>query len=143
MMAIREPPAEPRPPRDAAGDAVPAADRWLSDLRDLGEELRAAFAEERRAIGALDHAQLTYLAVHKQHLAERLAEARDSAPAVGNPVLRQLFTALRAEAHANALLATVATEAVRALLGYEPAGTYTRGARPTTIHPVRHALGTY
>jgi hypothetical protein len=137
-----EPPPD-RPRRDPAGDAVPAADRWLSDLRELGEELRATFAEERRAIGALDHAQLTYLAVHKQHLAERLAEARDTAPAVASPVLRQLFTALRAEAHANALLATVATEAVRALLGYEPAGTYTRSARPTSTHPFRNALGTY
>jgi len=119
------------------------AERWLSDLRELGEELRATFAEERRAIGALDHAKLTYLAVHKQHLAERLAEARNAAPEAESPMLRQLFTALRAEAHANALLATVATEAVRSLLGYESSGAYTRGARRTITQPIRNVLATY
>ena len=119
------------------------ADRWLSDLRELGEELRETFAEERRAIGALDHAKLTYLAVHKQHLAERLAEARNAAPEAESPVLRQLFTALRVEAHANALLATVATEAVRALLGYESGGAYTRSARRTLTQPIRNLLATY
>lgn len=34
-------------------------DRWLHNLRALGEELRETFAGERRAIGALDHARLT------------------------------------------------------------------------------------
>jgi hypothetical protein len=111
------------------------AERWLSDLRELGEELRATFAEERRAIGALDHAKLTYLAVHKQHLAERLGEARSTAPEAESAVLRQLFTALRVEAQANALLATVANEAVRAMLGYEPHVGYDRSARRTTINP--------
>lgn len=120
-----------------------AADRWLSDLRELGEELRDAFAQERRAIGALDHAKLTYLAVHKQHLAERLAEARDAAPHAESAVLRQLFTALRAEAQANALLATVATEAVRSLLGYEQSSGYTRSARQTVTQPIRNLLATY
>lgn len=119
------------------------SDRWLSDLRELGEELRATFADERKAIGALDHAQLTYLAIHKQHLAERLADARATAPAAQSPVLRQLFTALRAEAHANAMLATVAGEAVRALLGYESSGGYTRGARRATTQPIRGVLATY
>jgi hypothetical protein len=119
------------------------AERWLSDLRDLGEELRETFAEERRAIGALDHAKLTYLAVHKQHLAEQLAEARSSAPQAESPVLRQLFAALRVEAQANALLASVANEAVRAMLGYESSGAYTRGARRTSTQPIRNILATY
>jgi hypothetical protein len=118
-------------------------DRWLDQLRELGEELRATFAEERRAIGALDHARLTYLAVHKQHLAEQLALARDGAPIVDAPVVRELFSALRAEAHANALLATVATEAVRTLLGYESTGGYDRAARRTTSPPLRTILATY
>jgi len=119
------------------------AERWLSDLRELGEELRQTFAEERRAIGALDHARLTYLAVHKQHLAERLAEARDAAPIVDAPVVRDLFAALRVEAHANALLATAATEAVRALLGYQSTGGYDRAARRTTTLPMRTIVATY
>lgn len=118
-------------------------ERWLEQLRELGEELRATFAEERRAIGALDHARLTYLAVHKQHLAEQLAQARDAAPVVDAPVVRELFTALRAEAQANALLATVATEAVRALLGYQSTGGYDRAARRTTTPPLRTILATY
>jgi hypothetical protein len=119
------------------------ADRWLEQLRELGEELRATFAEERRAIGALDHARLTYLAVHKQHLAERLAEARDAAPIVDAPVVRELFAALRVEAHANALLATAATEAVRALLGFQSTGGYDRAARRTTTLPMRTIVATY
>jgi hypothetical protein len=122
---------------------VTADDRWLDSLRELGEELRATFAEERRAIGALDHARLTYLAVHKSHLAERLAEARDTAPAIRAPVLRELFQALRVEAHANALLASAATEAVRAMLGYESTGGYDRSARRTTTHPMQMLRMTY
>jgi hypothetical protein len=118
-------------------------DRWLFDLRALGEELRETFAEERRAIGALDHARLTYLAVHKHHLAERLGQARDTAPVCDLPVMRELFAALRVEAHANALLASAATEAVRAMLGYEPAGTYDRRARPTTVQPMMVLRTTY
>lgn len=116
--------------------------RWLEQLRELGEELRATFAEERRAIGALDHARLTYLAVHKQHLAERLSEARESAPIVDAPVVRDLFNALRVEAHANAMLATAATEAVRALLGFQSTGGYDRSARRTTI-PMPNLVATY
>jgi hypothetical protein len=119
------------------------SDRWLDDLRALGEELRETFAEERRAIGALDHARLTYLAVHKQHLAERLGEARDTAPVADLPVMRELFAALRVEAHANALLASAATEAVRAMLGYEPGGGYDRRARPTTAQPMTVIRTTY
>jgi hypothetical protein len=118
-------------------------DRWLDNLRELGEELRETFAEERRAIGALDHARLTYLAVHKQHLAERLGEARDAAPAANLPAMRALFAALRVEAHANAVLANAATEAVRAMLGYEPRGGYDRKARPTTPLPLLTIRATY
>jgi hypothetical protein len=122
---------------------VTASDRWLDNLRALGEELRETFAEERRAIGALDHARLTYLAVHKQHLGERLTEARDNAPVADMPLMRELFAALRAEAHANALLASAATEAVRAMLGYEPGAGYDRRARPTTAQPMTVIRTTY
>lgn len=118
-------------------------DRWLDDLRALGEELRETFAEERRAIGALDHARLTYLAVHKQHLAERLGEARDAAPVADLPLMRELFAALRVEAHASALLASAATEAVRAMLGYEAGSGYDHRARPTTAHPMMVLRATY
>jgi hypothetical protein len=118
-------------------------DRWLAQLKELGEELRETLADERRAIAALDHARLTYLAVHKQHLAERLGEARDAAPVANLPVMRELFAALRVEAHANALLASAANQAVRALLGYEPSGSYDRRARPTTVQPMLTIRATY
>lgn len=117
-------------------------DRWLANLRELGEELRQTFADERRAISELDHARLTYLAIHKQHLADKLGEARATAPKLSAPVLRELFAALRVEAHANAMLASVATEAVRTLLGYETTGGYDRAARRTTQAPLR-VLATY
>jgi hypothetical protein len=119
------------------------SERWLDQLRELGEELRATFAEERRAIGALDHARLTYLAVHKQHLAEQLAQIRATAPPINAPVVRDLFAALRVEAHANALLASAATEAVRSMLGYDSTGGYDRAARRTTTQPIRTILATY
>lgn len=119
------------------------SDRWLEQLRELGEELQAMFAEERRAIGALDHARLTYLAVHKQHLAERLAEARATAPVVDAPAMRELFTALRSEAQANAMLARVANDAVRAMLGYETSDGYDRAARRTSTIPMRMLRMTY
>jgi hypothetical protein len=118
-------------------------DRWLQTLRELGEELRETFAEERRAIGALDHARLTYLAMHKEHLADRLREARSAAPAAEMPLMRELFAALRVEAHANALLASAATDAVRSLLGYEPSGGYDRRARPTLTQPKLTIRATY
>jgi hypothetical protein len=118
-------------------------EQWMLGLRELAEELRETFAEERRAIGALDHARLTYLAVHKQHLAERLSEARAATPITQAPVLRQLFAALRVEAHANAMLATAATEAVRALLGYSSTGGYDRAARRTHSQPMQLIRATY
>lgn len=120
-----------------------ATDRWLDELRQLGEELRATLADERKAIGALDHARLTYLAVHKQHLAEQLREARNAAPPGEAPMLRELFAALRVEAHANAILASAATEAVRAMLGYQSTGGYDRAARRTTTQPMRLLRATY
>jgi hypothetical protein len=120
-----------------------ADDRWLDDLRQLGEELRETFADERRAIGALDHARLTYLAEHKQHLAERLSAARAAAPAAEAPALRKLFAALRAEAQANAMLARAATTAVRAMLGVESTGGYDRSARHTTTQTARMIRASY
>ena len=58
------------------------------------------------------------------------------------PVLRELFAALRVEAQANAMLASIATEAVRTVLGYESTGSYDRAARRTTQGPLR-TLATY
>ena len=106
------------------------------DIRALGEELRALFAEERKAIAALDHARLTYIASLKHELVERLTAARAAAPTAIEPEVRALFATIRAEAHATAMLAHAANEAVRALLGIERSG-YDRHARPTHAATLR------
>lgn len=109
----------------------------LVRLRELGEELRALFADERRAIAQLDHARLTYLAEQKQRVANALAELHAGMTTVDAPELKLLLEAVRVEARANAMLAATAGDAVRALLGYEPAAGYNRRAKPITNHPLR------
>ena len=98
----------------------------LDEIRQVAEELRAAFADERRAIAALDGERLEYLADHKRRCAERLAELVGANP---NPNVKRLLVAVRAEAQANAALAAIATEAVRAVLGQSSTGLYDRRAR--------------
>jgi hypothetical protein len=100
----------------------------LELLRRLGEELRAAFAEERVAIGKLDNAKLAQLAVLKQAIASQLAQLQPTVTPTRE--LGDLFAAIRIEAKATAMLAAVAADAVRNLLGYEPTG-YDRRARRT------------
>ena len=111
-------------------------DQLLNELRQLGEELRQAFADERRAISSLDSVRLGELAVHKEQLANRLAELRGPALATGSPAVKELFVAIRIEARATAMLAATAAEAVRAMLGYQTSGAYDRRARQTiTVAP--------
>jgi hypothetical protein len=107
-------------------------DQVLDELRRIGEELRQAFADERAAIVALDHARLQALAEHKTTLAYRLAAIRDPALAIGGQPVVDLFIAIRIEARATAMLAATAATAVRTLLGRETTGGYDRRAKPTT-----------
>ena len=109
----------------------------LGRLRELGEELRALFAEERTAITHLDHARLAYLAEHKQRVVAEMQQLRQGLGTVDAPELRALLEAVRVEARANAMLAAAANEAVRAMLGYEPTGGYNRRAAPITSSPLR------
>ena len=113
----------------------------LENLRLTGEELRVLFADERRAISTLDHAKLEELALAKAAIAQRLEKLRHTLDA-NDPVVRDLFVAIRTEARATALLATAATQAVRGILGYKPANAYDRRARQTTSGPGR-VLATY
>jgi hypothetical protein len=110
-------------------------DHEIAELRALGEELRAVFADERRAIGKLDHAQLALLAETKRRIVMRLDELR--ATASPDPSLRQLFEALQVEARATALLAATATDLVNKVLGRETSGYDRRAAKVTTNHPLR------
>jgi hypothetical protein len=109
----------------------------LDELRQLGEELRQVFSDERSAIGRLDHQALTELAERKRALAERLGAIRDGALATGSPAVRALFAAIRVEAQATAMLAATATAAVRARLGYDQGAGYDRRARTITHAPNR------
>ncbi len=108
-------------------------ERELDELRRLGEELRQVFAAERHAISTLDHQRLEQLANDKRALAARLSAFQPQAC----PELRDLFQAIRTEARATAILAAAATQAVRAMLGYEPAAGYDKKARQLPTGPTR------
>jgi hypothetical protein len=112
------------------------SDQLLHELRQLGEELRQVFADERRAISSLDAARLEQLAIHKEQLANKLAELREPALGTGLTAVKDLFIAIRIEARATAMLAATAAEAVRALLGYQTSGAYDRRAKQSvTVAP--------
>lgn len=108
----------------------------LDELRRTGEELRVLFADERRAISTLDHAKLEEVATAKIDIAHRLEKLRTSLDAT-DPLVRDLFIAIRTEARATALLASAANQAVRGILGYKPANAYDRRARQETHGPGR------
>lgn len=109
-----------------------------TELAILGHQLRQTFADERDAIGTLDHARLVTLADTKRELVTRLAAFRDTLfPSNRDPQLRSLFVMLHAEARATAMLASTANAAIRMLLGYEAAPSYDRRARPITTGPSR------
>jgi hypothetical protein len=100
------------------------------ELRRLGEQLRAVFADERAAIAKLDHDALASLFEAKQRLVTELGNLR--AKATPDAELRALFQTIRVEAHATALLANNANAAINALLGRESSG-YDRRANRTMI----------
>lgn len=108
------------------------SDQVLDELRRIGEELRQAFADERRAISSLDHGRLVVLAAHKEQLASQLSVLREPALATGSAAVKDLFAAIRVEAQATAILATSAVEAVRLMLGYQSTGGYDRRAHRTS-----------
>jgi hypothetical protein len=97
------------------------------ELRLLGEELRALLVEERRAISKLDHERLAWLAEQKRNLAAQLSGI---APGTCGPAAKEILAAIKIEAQATAMLANLANDAVRTLLGREQTG-YDRRARRT------------
>jgi hypothetical protein len=103
------------------------------ELRRLGEELRAVFAQERTAIGQLDHETLATVFEAKQRLVTELGKLH--ANATQDAELRALFQTIRVEAHATALLANHANHAINALLGRESAGYDRRANRTTAAGP--------
>ena len=124
----------------------------LEELSRVGLALREVFAQERRAISALDVARLEELAAEKSELADRLSKLREPAlatepqrsapPAGDDEAIKELLATIRIEAQATAMLASAASQTVRAMLGYESGGTYNRRAERVTSTPIRH-LATY
>jgi hypothetical protein len=113
----------------------------LDEIRLVAEELRAAFADERRAITSLDGPRLEWLAEHKARSCARLEALIAASPP--EPALRDILSAVRAEAQANAALARVAAEAVRGALGESPStSTYDRRARTSGPIPSIRLLAT-
>ena len=112
------------------------SDIALQALIQCGEELRAVFADERRAISSLDHNRLVELTTQKGELAVRLDRLRNQVITT-DPRVRDLFETIRTEARATALLSTAANQAVRTMLGYKPANAYDRMARQNTASPGR------
>ena len=112
----------------------------IDELKRLGAELRQTFAAERHAIVVLDHAQLELLAETKRSLAHKIQQLKPSA--IHDPSCRELFAALRLEAHATAMLAVVATDAVHAMLGYDTSEHYDHRAR-RVVHGSSRVLTTY
>ncbi len=104
----------------------------LDQARQLAEELRSAFAEERRAIAKLDNDRLAWLAEHKRQIVSQLEQLDREQCAE----LRPIFAAIQIEARATAMLASTAAQAVRAVLGRESHG-YDRRARLTETERLR------
>ena len=107
-------------------------------LESVTDELCAVFAEERQAIATLDHARIEELAARKHTLAGELAAL---CKADGTSRVRPLVERVRIEASATALLASTASNAIRAALGQESNG-YDRRARITS-HQLQNFHVTY
>jgi hypothetical protein len=114
------------------------------DIRLVVEELRQAFADERRAIAALDAESLERATDLVRRCCVQLRDLIDEHTAPDTD-LQYVLAAVRAEAQANASLARIANQAVRGVLGQpETGGVYDRRARPQTqpTTPIR-ILATY
>jgi hypothetical protein len=110
----------------------------LDELRLLIDELRASFAEQRRAISQLSGDHVSWLVSHQSQICSRIESLlsvrdRESLP----EPLRHIMSAARAEAEATAMLAAIAAQNVRHLIEQrEPSG-YNATARPTrTTSPI-------
>ena len=115
-----------------------ASTQALDELRLLIDELRASFAEQRRAISQLSGDRVSWLVSHQSQICSRIESLlsvgdRESLP----EPLRHIMSAARVEAEATAMLAAIAAQNVRHLIEQrEPSG-YNATARPTrTTSPI-------
>lgn len=116
-----------------------ASPQALDELRLLIDELRASFAEQRRAISRLSGDRVTWMVGHQSQICSRIealltaAGGKDLLP----EPLRNVMSAVRIEAEATALLAAIAAHSVRHLIEQNEPGGYSATARPTrTTSPI-------
>lgn len=110
----------------------------LDELRSLIDELRASFAEQRRAISQLSGDRVSWLVSHQTQICSRIEALLTSGDRESLPEpLRRIMSAARLEAEATAMLAAIAAQNVRHLIEQrEPSG-YNATARPTrTTAPI-------
>lgn len=110
----------------------------LDELRLLIDELRASFAEQRRAISQLSGDRVSWLVSHQTQICSRIEALLTSGDRESLPEpLRRIMSAARLEAEATAMLAAIAAQNVRHLIEQrEPSG-YNATARPTrTTAPI-------
>lgn len=110
----------------------------LDELRLLIDELRASFAEQRRAISQLSGDRVSWLVSHQSQICSRIESLLSSSDRESLPEpLRHIMSAARVEAEATAMLAAIAAQNVRHLIEQrEPSG-YNATARPTrTTAPI-------
>lgn len=110
----------------------------LDELRSLIDELRASFAEQRRAISQLSGDRVSWLVSHQTQICSRIEALLTSGDRESLPEpLRRIMSAARLEAEATAMLAAIAAQNIRHLIEQrEPSG-YNATARPTrTTAPI-------
>ncbi len=110
----------------------------LDELRLLIDELRASFAEQRRAISQLSGERVSWLVSHQSQICARIEALLTNADRESLPEpLRHIMSEARVEAETTAMLAAIAAQNVRQLIEQrEPSG-YNATARPTrTTAPI-------
>lgn len=110
----------------------------LDELRLLIDELRASFAEQRRAISQLSGERVSWLVSHQSQICARIEALLTNGDRESLPEpLRHIMSEARVEAETTAMLAAIAAQNVRQLIEQrEPSG-YNATARPTrTTAPI-------
>jgi hypothetical protein len=101
----------------------------LDELRLLLDELCASFGEQRRAIAQLSGAKVSWLVTQQTQICARIESLL--ATSGSRERLPEILAAVRREAEATAMLATVAAHNVRNVLEQRELSGYSASARPT------------
>lgn len=110
----------------------------IDELRLLIDELRASFAEQRRAISHLSESRVSWMVSHQNQICSRIEALLSTANRELLPEpMRNVIAAVRIEAEATALLAATVAHGLRHLIEQGEAAGYSASARPTrTTSPI-------